>query len=187
MSRRKYGRHRPPAPMLRRRYGPHHRRAAQRRSSNSSLRPGGKRPSQRASPRRHNVLGSRPRGWFVPEVTAAPPRGHGEPNRTVDLRSYRILRALGERSPMSALKVNAPRMVHETVDDEVIVIDLATGAYYSLAGSAAHIWALIAAGVAGTELADRVARDYGIGVEPIPRRRGGLPGHAPRRGADRAE
>ena len=68
---------------------------------------------------------------------------------------------------MSALKVNAPRMVHETVDDEVIVIDLATGAYYSLAGSAAHIWALIAAGVAGTELADRVARDYGIGVGPI--------------------
>jgi hypothetical protein len=44
------------------------------------------------------------------------------------------------------LSANAPRVVHETIDGEVIVIDLATGTYFSLQGGAANVWALIAAG-----------------------------------------
>lgn len=44
------------------------------------------------------------------------------------------------------LYANAPRVVHEAIDGEVIVIDLATGTYFSLQGGAANVWALIAAG-----------------------------------------
>jgi len=38
------------------------------------------------------------------------------------------------------LRVNAPQVIHETIDGEVIVIDLGTGNYYSLKGSGAEIW-----------------------------------------------
>jgi hypothetical protein len=38
------------------------------------------------------------------------------------------------------------RVVHETIDGESIVIDLAGGNYYSLAGSGSAIWTMLAAG-----------------------------------------
>jgi hypothetical protein len=47
------------------------------------------------------------------------------------------------------LRVNTPQVIHESIDGEVIVIDLGTGNYYSLKGSGAEIWdALHRAGVA---------------------------------------
>jgi hypothetical protein len=36
----------------------------------------------------------------------------------------------------------SPNVLHETIDGEVIVIDLGTGSYYSLRGSAADVWQL---------------------------------------------
>ena len=39
--------------------------------------------------------------------------------------------------------VNAPDVMHETIDGEVIVIHLVSGNYYSLRETAAHIWALV--------------------------------------------
>jgi hypothetical protein len=52
------------------------------------------------------------------------------------------------------LTANVPQVIHETIDGEVIAIDLATGSYYSLKGSAADAWALIGrpSGVDGREL-----------------------------------
>ncbi len=38
------------------------------------------------------------------------------------------------------VRVNAPQVIHESIDGEVIVIDLGTGNYYSLKGSGAEIW-----------------------------------------------
>lgn len=45
------------------------------------------------------------------------------------------------------LQVNAPRVIHETIDHEVVIIDLTTGTYYSLEGTAEEIWTLLAQGV----------------------------------------
>lgn len=43
--------------------------------------------------------------------------------------------------------INAPTVVSETVEGETIVVNLASGAYYSLLGSAAQIWSgLLATG-----------------------------------------
>jgi hypothetical protein len=36
-----------------------------------------------------------------------------------------------------------PRVVHETLDGEVILIQIESGLYYSLTGSGANIWALL--------------------------------------------
>jgi Coenzyme PQQ synthesis protein D (PqqD) len=38
------------------------------------------------------------------------------------------------------LRVNAPHVIHESIDGEVIVINLGTGSYYSLKGSGAAVW-----------------------------------------------
>jgi hypothetical protein len=41
------------------------------------------------------------------------------------------------------LRVNAPQVIHETIDGEVIVINLASGTYYSLRGAGADVWDVI--------------------------------------------
>jgi len=46
-----------------------------------------------------------------------------------------------------AFTVDGHRVVHETIDDEVILIDLETGTYYSLEGSGSEIWSLLIVGV----------------------------------------
>jgi hypothetical protein len=43
-------------------------------------------------------------------------------------------------------RIDAENVVHETVDGEVIAIDLANGSYYSLSGSGPAIWEQLAAG-----------------------------------------
>ncbi len=61
--------------------------------------------------------------------------------------------------PGGHLRINAPHVVHETIDGETILIHLGTGAYYSLEGVGAHVWGLAAAGCEESEvLADIQAR-----------------------------
>lgn len=40
----------------------------------------------------------------------------------------------------------SPQVMHETVDGETIIIDLSSGTYYSLRGSAPEIWDALAQG-----------------------------------------
>ncbi|SMB22407.1 conserved protein of unknown function [Sterolibacterium denitrificans] len=49
-------------------------------------------------------------------------------------------------------QVNSPRIAHETLDGETIVIDTQTGFYYTLDGHAATIWQALAGGVSSTEV-----------------------------------
>jgi hypothetical protein len=53
-------------------------------------------------------------------------------------------------------------VLHDTIDGEVIVIDLTTGTYYSLRGSAAEIWAMLrdAPGASNLEIAEALAVRY---------------------------
>lgn len=60
----------------------------------------------------------------------------------------------------------AAGIVHETVDGEVIAIDLESGAYYSLAGSGPAIWEMLAAGVSEAEAAEALAGRFG-GAEGV--------------------
>jgi len=61
------------------------------------------------------------------------------------------------------LGVSSSNIIHETIDGEVIVIDLTTGTYYSLKGTAADAWGLIQRpeGVARGELVSALSARYG--------------------------
>src|SRR5260221_10606132 len=54
--------------------------------------------------------------------------------------------------PSGQLRINAPQVVHETIDGETILIHLGTGVYYSLEGSGALMWEMLAAGAGEGEI-----------------------------------
>lgn len=54
----------------------------------------------------------------------------------------------------------APGIVHETVDGEVIAIDLDDGSYYSLAGSGPAIWELLEGGASEAEIGAALAASF---------------------------
>ena len=63
------------------------------------------------------------------------------------------------------------QVLHDSIDGEVIVIDLRTGTYFSLRDSAAELWGLVqqAPGASPTELAEALSSRYetnGHDVEP---------------------
>ena len=61
----------------------------------------------------------------------------------------------------SASLTPTPDVVHETIDGEAILINLATGTYFSLEGSGAEVWALFVAGSSVDEGAAALAAAHG--------------------------
>ncbi len=57
--------------------------------------------------------------------------------------------------------IHAPNIVHETLEGETIVIHLETGSYYSLTGSGAEIWDLVAQGPSLEQICAALARRHG--------------------------
>lgn len=55
------------------------------------------------------------------------------------------------------LRIDTENVVHETVDGELIAIDLSGGSYYSLSGSGPAIWALLLGGATQTEICAALA------------------------------
>lgn len=53
------------------------------------------------------------------------------------------------------------QVVHETIDGETVVINLATGNYYSIEGSGADLWARLLAGESAEESGKRLAAEHG--------------------------
>lgn len=44
------------------------------------------------------------------------------------------------------LTIQRPEVVHETVDDEVVIVNLEKGRYYSAEGAGAYVWSRVAHG-----------------------------------------
>jgi hypothetical protein len=61
--------------------------------------------------------------------------------------------------PSGRLRVNT-KMVHETVDAEVIIIDLDSGTYYSIMGTGADVWRAVERGLTRRQVLDAVAHAY---------------------------
>jgi hypothetical protein len=57
----------------------------------------------------------------------------------------------------SAFRVNSPPITHQTIDGEVVLVNLATGCYYSLRGTAAALWSWLEAGHSLCGLINRLA------------------------------
>ncbi|MSO78744.1 MAG: PqqD family protein [Acidimicrobiia bacterium] len=66
---------------------------------------------------------------------------------------------------MSAESRLNPWVTHERLDDEVIAINLETGAYFAFSGVAADCWSLVVAGLDRAGAAAAIAERYGVDVE----------------------
>ncbi len=62
-----------------------------------------------------------------------------------------------------ALKVNAPAVIGEVIDDDVVLINFDTGTYYLLGGSGAEIWPLLERGATPAAIEARLRQAYGLG------------------------
>jgi hypothetical protein len=59
-----------------------------------------------------------------------------------------------------SFRVNSPQVVSETIQGEVVMINLASGNYYSLKGFGADAWTLLEGGATAAEQADVLAAHY---------------------------
>ena len=57
-------------------------------------------------------------------------------------------------------RVNSPKVIHETIDGEVVMIDFDSGNYYSLDDVGAGIWGFIEDGATVSEIVEAVAHRY---------------------------
>jgi hypothetical protein len=58
------------------------------------------------------------------------------------------------------MKIQQPKVSHQCIDGEVVIINLENGSYYSLLDLGARLWELIAAGWGRAELLELVRRTY---------------------------
>jgi hypothetical protein len=61
---------------------------------------------------------------------------------------------------MPRFRVNTPAVIHQLLDGEVIVVNLDTGTYYSLAGTAADIWTSVEEGASVGEAVEQLVDRY---------------------------
>lgn len=57
-------------------------------------------------------------------------------------------------------RVNSPKVVHETIDNEVVIIHFDSGNYYSLDGVGADIWSFVETGSTVSEIVEAIAHRY---------------------------
>jgi hypothetical protein len=69
--------------------------------------------------------------------------------------------------PDSSFQVNEPTVISETIDGETIIINLASGAYYSLKHSGAAIWAAIQQSASLGAIAAMVRSSYEVNGDDI--------------------
>ena len=67
--------------------------------------------------------------------------------------------------PHERLAIDARKVVHETMEGEVIVIDLETGDYYSLRGAGFDAWALLQRGRTADEIVSVIESRYAGGTD----------------------
>ncbi|MEJ2041205.1 MAG: PqqD family protein [Desulfosarcinaceae bacterium] len=58
------------------------------------------------------------------------------------------------------LRINAPHVVHETIDGETIILNLASGTYFSLNDAGALIWSLVESRLTPQKIVEKVAARY---------------------------
>jgi hypothetical protein len=66
-----------------------------------------------------------------------------------------------------AYKPTPRKVVHETIDGEVILIQLERGVYFSLGGTGAEIWDLLARGFGTAAISAAIARRYASEADAV--------------------
>ncbi|GAB4461873.1 MAG: PqqD family protein [Anaerolineae bacterium] len=63
--------------------------------------------------------------------------------------------------------MNQPTVIGEVIDDEAIIVNLDSGAYYSLRGTGAAIWQMIEQGSTVAHMVEQLARHYATNAATI--------------------
>lgn len=66
-------------------------------------------------------------------------------------------------------RINAPQVIHETIERETVIINLEAGTYYSLDALGAEVWNRVAAGETGAEVAAALRERDAAADEAVPR------------------
>ena len=61
---------------------------------------------------------------------------------------------------LARFKINSPKVVHDTMDNEVVIVEFDSGNYYSLDKAGADIWNLINSGASVNEIIEAIAHRY---------------------------
>src|SRR3982751_4139098 len=72
-----------------------------------------------------------------------------------------------ERLMTTRFRVNSPNVIHETIEGEVVLIDLKTGTYYSLRDSGAAIWQSIEQGAGDDDIEAELRSRYDASGDDI--------------------
>jgi hypothetical protein len=62
---------------------------------------------------------------------------------------------------------NVPKVVHQTIDGEVVIINLDSGCYYSLENVAADVWTAVEMGASLAEAAEMLGKHYAVAPDTI--------------------
>jgi len=65
-----------------------------------------------------------------------------------------------QEKKQTAFRINAPRVVYQTIDGETIIIDFDNGAYFSAEGAGAEIWEGIAGGFSMDQIVRAAMQSY---------------------------
>ena len=68
---------------------------------------------------------------------------------------------------LQAFRVNQPDVVFEVFNDEIVIINLASGTYYSLDQSGAEIWQLLQQGATCPAIVAKIAATYALKYKEI--------------------
>ncbi|HMK48861.1 MAG TPA: PqqD family protein [Thermodesulfovibrionales bacterium] len=64
-------------------------------------------------------------------------------------------------------RINSPKVIHETIDGETVIVNLDSGNYYSLNRVGADIWSMIGTGLKVQDLIEDIAGLYPVEREAI--------------------
>jgi hypothetical protein len=68
-------------------------------------------------------------------------------------------------STATEFRISGPPIIHETLDGEVIVINLESGTYYSLQGVGAEVWNALASPTSLDSIAGRLAAQHALDAQ----------------------
>src|SRR5262245_55031336 len=60
----------------------------------------------------------------------------------------------------TSFRINSPQVIREAFENEVVIVNLETGTYYSLDNIGAFIWSSIEAGANASTIIDALSRHY---------------------------
>lgn len=70
---------------------------------------------------------------------------------------------------LTLFRINSPKVIHETIDGETVIVNLDSGNYYSLDAVGADIWASVGKGVSVGHIIEEISGRYRAEREEIHR------------------